>query len=157
MPVELVLDSKHLKIAPGSVYRAVITIACLFWSSEAGLDGFDESAAAMISKIPAGHWSAIKTPVMTALADILPKLQHERAVAQGKRDNMRDILAERAAKGRLVMQRRRVSQKEQAPPVAPRIPATLPRINNPASATSPAGMVRIGQRVEGDENRLSDV
>jgi len=163
MPIELVLDSKHLKFAPGSVYRAVITITCLFWSSGGVLDGFDESIGAMIAKIPAGHWNAIKTPVMAALADLLPELSRRREIDQAKRDNMRRVLADGQAKGRAVVafnrqKRNDLSQdKNQSQKASvPRTPAMLPRVVNPNAATAPAGMAQI-DRVKGDEVRLADV
>lgn len=164
MPIEAVLDSRHLKFAPGSIYRAVITISCRFWASGGGLDGFSESTAYQISQIELGHWNRIKTPVMTALADILPMLERQHIIAQGKRDSMRAMLRGNGEKGRRVMQERRNLKSESAVEKSTttkaqviRTPATYARVTNPAALTSPVGMVRIGQRVESHENRLSDV
>ena len=104
MPVEMVLDAKGLKFAPGSVHRAVISICCQFWAGGAVLDAFDESVAQQVARIPAGHWAAIKSPVMAALDEILPKLAATYAGAQAHRAALRETMRQNGRKGALAIQ-----------------------------------------------------
>jgi len=102
MPIETVLHAKRMQCAAGSVHRAVISIACQFWAGGATLDGFDESVAQQIARIPAGHWAAIKSPVMAALGDILPELATLHTAAQNTRNAMRAMLSANGQKGRAI-------------------------------------------------------
>jgi hypothetical protein len=99
MPVELVMFSPHLQIAPGAVYRAVCSITMAAWASENPPETITEATAQQIGRIPVGNWNAIKTPVLAALADILPQLARKHAIAKASRARMRDVLSEAAKKG----------------------------------------------------------
>src|SRR5208337_3042996 len=114
MPLEPVLHSKHLQFAGGSVYRAVMTVACAFWAGGACLDGFNDAKAAQIARMPVGAWNAVKSPVMAALADILPELATRYVAAQSTRDNMRAMLAANGQKGRAICIARRKQEEEAA-------------------------------------------
>lgn len=122
MPVELVLHSKHLAIAPGSVHRAICSICMLVWSSGNPPPAIDESTAQQIAKIPGGHWSAIKAPVMAALADILPELSAAHVDAAFRKAHVKAFFANA---GRNNAGNLKSSQKKQL--------STKPENKNPAS------------------------
>jgi hypothetical protein len=107
MPVELIILSKHLAIAPGPVHRAIVVITCHFWAAGAPPGGMEEETARQVAKIASGHWNAIRIAVMAALSDILPALAHEYAIAQKRRDNIRAAISEAGAKGRATIEARR--------------------------------------------------
>lgn len=146
MPIEAVLHAKRMQFAPGAVHRAVISIACHFWAGGAVLDGFDESMAQQIARIPSGHWAAIKAAVMPALADILPDLATLHATALEKRENMKRSLAAGQLKGRIVMFERRQKQKaatEQKINLPVRTPKTARRYVNESACMTPQALAAL--------------
>lgn len=143
MPLEPVLHSKHMQFAAGSVYRAILAVSCAFWAGGACLDGFNDAKAAQISRMPVGAWNAIKSPVMSALADILPELATRHAMAQATRDNMRRSIAAAQTKGRMVMFERRQARKaateenKQPEPVRLKTPHKAARYVNESACMAP--------------------
>jgi len=144
MPIEAVLDSRHLKFTQGAVYRAVIVIACQFWAGGSRLDGFNEPMAAQLSRIPYGNWNAIKQPVMSALADILPELATRYASIQATRNAMRAMLSANGKKGRAISLARRRALNQPAPEqntstarVALKTPQVAAKYVNPRACMAP--------------------
>jgi len=146
MPLEPVLHSKHMQFAAGSVYRAILAVSCAFWAGGACLDGFNDAKAAQISRMPVGAWNAIKSPVMSALADILPELATLHATALAKRENMKRSLAAGQLKGRIVMFERRQKQKaatEQKINLPVRTPKTARRYVNESACMTPQALAAL--------------
>jgi len=144
MPVETILHAKRMQCAAGSVHRAVISIACQFWAGGATLDGFDESVAQQIARIPAGHWAAIKSPVMAALGDILPELATRYATMYATREHFKAVLRVNGAKGRAIAMARRKARNEEANGksnsggrVALKTPQVAARHTNPRACMTP--------------------
>jgi len=150
MPIEAVLDSRHLKFTQGAVYRAVIVIACQFWAGGSRLDGFNEPMAAQLSRIPYGNWNAIKQPVMTALADILPELATRYATQYATREHFRAVLRENGARGRAIAMARHKARREEAngkPSGAARVALKTPQVAakyvNPRACMAPQALAAL--------------
>jgi len=150
MPVETVLHAKSMQCAAGSVHRAVISVCVQFWAGGAKLESMDESVAQQIARIPAGHWAAIKAPVMAALADILPELALRYVAAHNIRENMRAMLRLNGAKGRAITLARRKAREEIAdgkPVAASRVALKTPHMAekyvNPRACLSPQDLAGI--------------
>jgi hypothetical protein len=148
MPIDLVILSKHLAIAPGPVHRAIVVITCHFWAAGAPPDGMEEETARQVAKIASGHWNAIRMAVMAALADLLPALSREYAIAQARRENIRRAIADAGAKGRATAAANRkagiiyaIGNKQ---PLA--TPDTATRYRNERACLTPQELAAIGKR-----------
>ena len=158
MPLEPVLHSKHMQFAAGSVYRAVLTVSCAFWAGGACLDGFNDAKAAQISRMPVGAWNAVKSPVMSALADILPELATRHVAAQASRDHMSRVVRENGQKGRLIMWQRhqaRKTERDAEKPAPLKTPHKAARYVNESACMPPHELASIASRPT-DTARLLD-
>ena len=158
MPLEPVLHSKHLAFASGPLERAIWLIACRFWASGACLDGFDEAAACQIAKINGAHWVRLKSPVMSALADILPELATRHVAAQASRDHMSCVVRENGQKGRLIMWQRhqaRKTERDAEKPAPLKTPHKAARYVNEFACMPPHELASIASRPT-DTARLLD-
>jgi len=150
MPVETVLHSRHMQCAPGPVHRAILTVACHYWASGAPLAGIEEETARQVSRIASGHWNAIKQPVMTALADILPELATRYATQYATREHFRAVLRENGARGRAIAMARHKARREEAngkPSGAARVALKTPQVAakyvNPRACMAPQALAAL--------------
>lgn len=162
MPIEMVLHSKHLICAAGAVHRTILTVTCHFWASGAPASGLDDATACQIAKIASGQWSAIKTPVMAALADLLPMLAREHAIRLDAKNRMTAAIRAAGEKGRATAQANRAQRaaastiiainknrtdqstktiKPEPPPL--RTPQTAREYTNHAAPLKPAELAQI--------------
>lgn len=150
MPIETVLHSKHLQCAAGPVHRAVITVSCHYWAAGAPLEGLPEETARQVARIPSGHWNAIKSTVMAALADILPELATRYAAHLATRNAMRAMLSENGKKGRAISLARRKALNASHPgnnESSGRMPLKTPQIAtrhvNPRACMTPQDLAAL--------------
>jgi hypothetical protein len=147
MPIDLVLDSKYLKCSGGTLERAVMIVTARFWAAGCPASGLNAAEACQVAKLTPTAWNRLKNDLMAALENLLPKLAHEHAIAQAKRDAIRNAIAEGAAKGRATMAMRRHIQAFSSSDKKPGLvtPDTATRYVNPRAVMRPDKLAAIGK------------
>ena len=74
-----VLDAPSLRVANGSVYRAVVALSLAYWAGGCGELPTDECTLAALCRLPHRAWREVKPETMRGLSDILPRLQTDHA------------------------------------------------------------------------------
>ena|SRR5271163_2629084 len=149
MPIELVLDSKYLKCSGGTLERAVMIVTARFWAAGCPASGLNAAEACQVAKLTPTAWNRLKNDLMACLDNLLPKLAHEHAVAQMRRDNIRARMRDAAARGRATIAKRRMDstilafEKKSKKLVTP---DTATRYKNPRALMTPQELAEIGKR-----------
>jgi hypothetical protein len=148
MPVELVLNSRHVKCCGGTLERGVAIVAMRFWAAGCPASGLNAAEACQIAKFTPTAWNRLRIDFMAALAEVLPALSREYAIAQAKRDAIRARIAEGAAKGRAVLAQRRHECRIASFDKKPKLvtPDTAERYENPRAVMTPQELAAIGKK-----------
>ena len=172
MPVDLVLDNRHLKFVPGTVERAVITIAVHFWIAGAKMESVNEVAMYSAARLNASQWKLIRSYATAALDEILPRLAREHAATVAQKAAFREIVGRNGEKGRIVSMQRRMgigaaASKMDAPSEASRIAVQggvvadhlgIPRTPLKTPQRNPGAMAKVvrTKSILGEDVRLGD-
>ncbi len=148
MPVDLVLTHRAMFFCSGATYKVILAITCHFWAAGCPSSDLDDESLASLARTGAGRWQALKTGLKPILAELLPKLAHEHAVAQMRRDNIRTRMRDAAERGRATMAKRRMDstilafEKKTKKLVTP---DTATRYVNPRAVMRPDKLAAIGK------------
>ena len=97
-----VLDAPSLRVANGSVYRAVVALSLAYWAGGCGELPTDECTLAALCRLPHRAWREVKPETMQRLSGILPRLQtdHAKLASEYQRqvDSAHDMLGKAAAR-----------------------------------------------------------
>jgi len=165
MPVELVLDSKHLKCCIGTVERAVIAITCRFWAAGCSPMPFSAVAAREVAKLDGGAWTRSEAAIMAALADLLPALARAYSITQSRKANMKFVLGKISADTRAARYQSAKPKTESKPEIKKPSHNPMPLVT-PAHAQpfksdgrmhlSPQQLAAMGKAEKNEIARLSD-
>jgi hypothetical protein len=102
LPWWLITDAPSLRVAPGGVYRAVLSLAFAYWASGCVTMPEDDVSLSAMCRLPISTWRQCKGDVGHAMAQITPALtlewQKAHKAAEGRRAQQQRLTAIHAAR-----------------------------------------------------------
>lgn len=149
----LINDHPAVRVLGNTAYHYALSLLVAFWESDCRDLPPDAAALIAVARGNTASWYRVHKPVMEAVSAIIPLLRLDRERRLAKRLQAQEANRDTGRKGALIRwsRTRATRNGEKSSPVAaspaiPFQPATAPRYDNPAAATSPQALAAIDRQ-----------